>query len=167
MAEDAREKLIRYLNDTHAAEEAAIPSMEAIRDEAIDADLKRAIEQHIAVTRSQADRLEARIHALGGTVNRAKSLVNTVIGVGSHLVNLFHDKEDKQTQDLIKATALEQFEVSTYAALETYAESVGDSETARLAREIGAEEEQARQTLARLVPQVAAYALNRTEPVRI
>jgi len=163
MAEDAREKLIRYMNDAHAAEEAGIQSMEAIYDETTVPEVKTAFQEHITVTRLQADRLESRITALGGTVNRGKSLVDSLIGIGSHLSNMFHDKEDKQTQDLVKATALEQFEVGAYTSLAAYSDAVGDTETARLAREILNEEEQARERLLALIPRVAALAINRTE----
>ncbi len=103
MAEDSKERLLRYLNDAHAAEVGAMGAMKDIVAEATDADLKAAVNEHLVVTQSQADRLEARILALGGDKAEGKSLVNSIIAKGSSLLNIFHDKEDKQTQDAIKA----------------------------------------------------------------
>ncbi len=162
MAEDVKERLLRYLNDAHAAEDGALASLKDIAAEATDPDVRQAVTEHIAVTQSQADRLEARILALGGDKAQGKSIVNTIIGKGSSLLNIFHDKEDKQTQDVIKAYSLEHFEVGMYTSLKAYADAVGDNETAQLAQTIMAEEQQAGERLLRLIPQVAVAAVAKT-----
>jgi ferritin-like metal-binding protein YciE len=145
MAENAKDRIVRYLADAHASE---IGSLHALNDIA---------------AQSQADRLEARLNALGAKSNSVKAAVNTIIGKGSDLLNAFHDQEDKQTQDVIKAYALENFEVAFYTAMHTYAAGVGDHETAQLAKMILGEEQLAGERLLRLIPQLAQQAVAKTE----
>ncbi len=162
MAETATDKTIRYLQDSYAAEQGGLKAMQAMLAEATDPDLKTVVSDHLQVTESQAQRLEARITALGGTVSGGKSVLDSIVAIGSHFVNIFHDKEDKQTQDVVKAASLEEFEIGAYTALKAYASAVGDVETAQLADTIISEETLARERLARLVPQIATLALNKT-----
>ncbi|MEO7720162.1 MAG: DUF892 family protein [Capsulimonas sp.] len=159
MAEDVKEQLLRYLNDAHAAEDGGVASLKDIAAEATDADVRTAITEHIAVSQSQADRLKARILALGGDKAEGKSLINTIIGKGSDLLNIFHDKADKQTQDIIKAYSLEHFEIGMYTSLKAFADAIGDHETAQLADTIMGEEQLAAERLLRLIPQVAKLAV--------
>ncbi len=162
MAEESKERLLRYLNDAHAAEEGGLAAMKDVAAEATNADLKAAVNEHLVVTQSQADRLKARILALGGDKVEGKSLVNSIIAKGSSLLNIFHDKEDKQTQDAIKSYSLEHFEVGIYTSLKAYADSIGDVETAQLADTIMGEEKMAAERLLRVIPQLAASAVGKT-----
>lgn len=162
MAEDSKERLLRYLNDAHAAEEGGLAGMKDIAAEVTDTDFKAAVSEHMVVTQSQADRLEARILALGGDKAEGKSLVNSIIAKGSSLLNIFHDKEDKQTQDAIKAYSLEHFEVGMYTSLKAYADSIGDVETAQLADTIMGEEKMAAERLLRVIPTLAVSAVDKT-----
>jgi len=165
--EDKNKRLLRYLNDAYAAE---VGGLMALKDLAILAEqepaLKGVVEEHIRVTQFQAERLTHRILALGGDKSEPKAFVNSAIAKGSSVVNMFHDKEDKLTQDLIKAYAFEHFEVGTYIALATYAESIGDGETARLASQIMDEERRAGNQLERFIPASAQKAIYRTAEFR-
>ncbi len=160
--EDRKERLVRYLNDAHAAEEGGLAALKDIAREADDPDVRRAVDDHARVTRTQISRLETRIRELGGGKAAGKGLVDTALAKGSQLVNAFHDKEDKQTQDVIKAYSLEHFEIGMYTSLRAYAEAIGDKETARLAGTLIGEEQQAAERLQRLIPRLAASAVNRT-----
>ena len=128
-----------------------------------DANVRQVVAEHITVTQSQIERLEARIEALGGRKSEGKGLLNTIIGKGSDLLNIFHSHEDKQTQDLIKAYSLEHFEVGMYMSLEAYADAIGDTETARLATAFIAEEQMAAERVSRLIPEVAVSALKNSK----
>ena len=162
MAEDAKQRIVRYLTDAHAAEVGGLTSLKALADETTDSDVRAAATDHLTQSQSQADRLAARITALGGHVSGGKSLVDTLVSGASHLVNAFHDKEDKQTQDVIKAYSLENFEVGVYTSLKAYSNAVGDYETAQLAETIINEEQLAGERLLRLIPQVAVSAVSKT-----
>ena len=165
MAEDTKARIVRYLTDAHAVEVGGVSSLKDIAAETNDSAVRAAVQDHMMQTQSQADRLEARLTALGGKPNDGKGLLNTIVGKGSDLLNVFHDKEDKQTQDVIKAYALENFEVGMYTSLQAYADAVGDTETAALAKTIIGEEQQAGAKLLALIPQVAIQAVGKTAGV--
>jgi len=162
MAEDVKDKIIRYLQDAHAAEEGGLASLRDVMDSATDQDLKSCLEEHAKVTESQSSRLETRILALGAKKAEGKSLLNTLLGKGSDLVNIFHDKEDKQAQDAMKLFAFENLEVASYTALKSFADAAGDYETAQLAETILSEEQLAAERLLRLIPQLARAPISNT-----
>ena len=162
MAEDVKEQLLRYLNDAHAAEVGGLSALKDIAGATTDAYVRQAVTDHIAVTQSQADRVNTRIQALGGNKSEAEGLLNSIIGKGSDLLNIFHSHEDKQTHDLIKAYSLEHFEVGMYTSLQAYADAIGDTETAHLAATLIDEEKMAAERFGRLIPQVATAALKNT-----
>jgi ferritin-like metal-binding protein YciE len=151
--------VIRYLNDSYAAEVGGIASLRDLAAETTDSDVKQAVEQHITVTQSQADRLTARILALGGDKSEPKGILNQVLAKTSGLLNVFHSKEDKQTQDLIKAYAFEHFEIGAYTSLHAYANAIGDHETAQLAQTIIGEEQLAAERFQRLIPRLAVASV--------
>ena len=159
MAEDTKAQLLRYLNDSYAAEVGGMASLRDLAAETTDADVKQAVEAHIMVTQSQADRVSARILALGGDKSEPKGIVNQFLAKTSGLANIFHSKEDKQTQDLIKAYAFEHFEIGAYTSLHAYAHAIGDTETAHLAETIISEEQQAGERFQHLIPQLAVTSV--------
>ena len=159
MAEDVKEQLLRYLSDAHAAEVGGLTSLKDLVEGTSDANVRQVVADHVTVTQSQIERLEARIEALGGGRSEGKGLLNTIIGKGTDLLNIFHSIEDKQTQDLIKTYSLEHFEVGMYMSIEAYADAIGDTETARMATAFIAEEQMAAERVSRLIPEVATSAL--------
>jgi ferritin-like metal-binding protein YciE len=160
--EDKTHRLIRYLNDTYATEMGGAAALDDLFRRTNDPDVRAVVVEHLVVTKSQAARLLERIRALGGSEADAKVAFQTLAAKGSKLINLFHDQEDKQTQDLIKTYALEHFEIGVYLSLAAYARAIGDEETARLADTIGAEERDAAQRMEALIPQVSVQAIRRT-----
>ncbi len=162
MAENATERVLRYLTDSHAAEVGGLEALQDLAKQATDPDVRAVVTAHISVTQSQIDRLHTRIGALGGKDAGGKNLLNSVIAKGSNLVNAFHDTADKQTQDVIKAYSFEHFEIGAYTSLQSYASAVGDTETAQLAASIIQEEKMAAEKMFALIPQVAVAALSKT-----
>lgn len=159
MAEDTKAQLLRYLNDSYAAEVGGMASLRDLAAETTDAELKQVVNDHIVVTQSQADRISARILALGGDKSEPKGIVNSLLAKASGAANIFHSKEDKQTQDTIKAYAFEYFEVGAYTSLQAFAKAIGDTETAQLAQTIMGEEKLAGDKLLSLIPQLAVMAV--------
>lgn len=159
MAENTKEQLLRYLNDSYAAEVGGLASLKDLAALATDSGLKQAVTDHIAETQSQADRVKARILALGGDVSEPKGALNTVLAKASGALNIGHSHEDKQTQDTIKAYSVEHFEVAAYTSLQAFANAIGDSETAQMAQTIIGEEQMAAERLQRLIPQLAVASL--------
>lgn len=159
MAENTKEQLLRYLNDSYAAEIGGMSALNDLAALATNAELKQAVTEHIAVTQSQADRIQARILALGGDKSEPKAILNEAMAKISSTLNIGHSHEDKQTQDTIKAYSFEHFEIGAYTSLKAYADAIGDHETVQLANTIIGEEQLAAERLQRLIPQLAVAAL--------
>ncbi len=159
MAEETKDQVVRYLNDSYAAETGGMTSLKDLVAETTDSDVRQAAQNHIAVAQSHADKVAARIQALGGDKSEPKGIFNSVLAKASGVLNIFHSKEDKQTQDLIKLYAYEHFAVGAYTSLEAYASAVGDAETAQLARSIIADKEKAGTQFLALIPQLAVASV--------
>ena len=141
--EHTNERTVRYLQDAHAAEVGIEKMLEKFADQAEAPEVAQLMREHLLVTRRQAERLEARIRSFGEEPSGSKGFFNSIMAKVSELMNAAHDEEDQRTQDLVKAYATEHLEIGMYESLAAYCESIGDSETAQLARELQAEEEQA------------------------
>lgn len=159
MAEDVKEQLLRYLNDAYAAEVGGLSSLKDLAAETSSSEIRQVVTDHITVTQSQADRLTARILALGGDKSEPKGILNQILAKTSGLLNVFHSHEDKQTQDTIKAYAFEHFEIGAYTSLKAYAGAIGDHETAQLAETIIGEEQLAAERLLRLIAPLAVTSV--------
>ncbi|AIE84173.1 ferritin-like domain-containing protein [Fimbriimonas ginsengisoli] len=163
MAENAKERLIRYLQDAHAAETGIDDVIKGFIDDTDDPNIKAVFQQHRIETQSQAQRLEARLKALGADPSGGKGFLNMVLARMSEIMHGAHDEYDKNTQNLIKAYSIEHLERGMYESLIAYSSVVGDDVTAALGRQIQAEEEATAQKLFPLIQQYAKTALAGTE----
>lgn len=145
--ETPQDRLLRYLQDAHAAEVGIVDVLKTFIDEVDFPDARTAFLDHLTVTQNQAQRLEQRLYALGSKPSGTKGFLNTVMGKLSDVMHAAHDPYDKTTQDLIKAYATEHLEIAMYTSLEAYSQQLGDQETATLAREIRSEEKEAAQKI--------------------
>jgi ferritin-like metal-binding protein YciE len=163
MAETAKERIVRYLQDAHAAETGIDDVLAGFINDTDDPSIKAVFEEHRAVTKTQAQRLEQRLTALGEKPSGGKGFLNMIMAKMSELMHGAHDEYDKNTQNLIKAYATEHLERGMYESLIAYATAVGDTETAQLGREIQKEEEQTGERLFPLIQQYAKTALAGTQ----
>ena len=162
MAETPQDRLIRYIQDAHASEVGIVTVLEDFIAEIENPQVKAAFQEHLIVTQSQAQRLEQRLVALGSGTSDGKGILNKLMGKVGDLMHAAHDVEDKTTQDLIKAYATEHLEIGMYASLASYAEAVGDTQTAQLALQIQAEEKEAADKIFPMIALTAKAALANT-----
>ena len=162
MAEETKDKTVRYLNDAYAAESGGASEIQQVSKDATDADVKATLNDHATQARIHADLINARIQSLGGDKSEAKSGFNTLIGKASHLANIFHDDSDKQTQDVIKLLSLAHFRAGAYSSLNAYSKAVGDAETADLAQSLMQEDLKGADQLLTLIPGLAVAAVGQT-----
>ena len=154
--ETSQDLIKRYLEDAIAAEKSFETQLDAFSKEGDNPAVKAAFAQHSLETKSQYQRLELRIEALGGTASAAKSVLAHIFGMVPQAGKLGLEKEERTTQNLMIAFAVENSELAMYEAMATVAEAAGDSITAKLAREIQAEEKAAAEKVWKLLP-VAAH----------
>jgi len=133
--ESNQDRLIRYLDDAWAVEKALVGMLKDMADEVNDASVKAAFQEHREVTHQQEENLEARIRALGKEPSGGKGFFNQMVGKIGDVIQGAHDPYDKTTQDLMKGFATENFEMAMYQSLESYANAIGDTATAELARQ--------------------------------
>jgi ferritin-like metal-binding protein YciE len=162
------EKIVQYLNEAHATEMGLVRVLQSQIAMTPRGDYRRALEQHLRETRSHADRVQRRLRELGGPANPITAsigLVETMIG---QMVAL-----SKTPLDLVRGTsgdekilknakdtcATEALEIATYRAIDELATRTGDDVTAKLARDIRAEEERMLDTVYRLLPELVDNVL--------
>ncbi len=161
MAETSTDVIKRYLEDAIAAEKSFETQLQGFAMEGDDAAAKAAFHQHALETKQQYERLTARLQSLGGSPSGAKSLLAHIFGLTPKTAQIGHEKEERTTQNLMMAYAVENSELAMYEALATAAESAGDTQTAALARDIQAEERATAEKIWKLIPTSAVQAFQR------
>lgn len=161
MAETSADVIKRYLEDAIAAEKSFETQLQGFASEGDDAFAKDAFHQHALETKQQYERLTARLESLGGNPSGAKSLLAHIFGLSPKTAQIGHEKEERTTQNLMMAYAIENSEIAMYEALATTAEAAGDTQTEALAREIQAEEKATAEKVWKLIPGSAAQAFAR------
>ncbi len=161
MAETSADVIKRYLEDAIAAEKSFETQLEGFSKEGDDAAAQSAFSQHAVETKRQYERLTARLEALGGSPSGTKSFLAHVFGLSPKVAQLGHEKEERTTQNLMMAYAVENSEIAMYEALASVAEASGDSQTASLARQIQAEEKATAEKVWKLLPKAAVQAYQR------
>ena len=158
---DPKDRMIHYLQDANAAE---VGILEMLEDAVglLDEPAKGAVREHLEQTKSQARRLEQRLEALGGDRSGSKGFMNTLMAKFGSKMDIGHDEIDRQTMCLIKLYATEHLERGMYESMAAFAESIGDMETANLAREIQKEEERAGEKVYPMIREYAMQALGAT-----
>jgi len=148
----------RYLEDAIAAEKSFETQLEGFAKEASLPEVQSMFQQHAAETRTQYELLTSRLEALGGSTSTIKSFLAHLFNSAPKVAQAGHEKEERTTQDLMMAFAVENAEVAMYEALFVAAETAGDSETAALARRIQAQEQETADKVWRVIAPAATQA---------
>ena len=142
---------------------------------------KNRLREHLSETKRHAKEVSRRIKQLGGTAERidvpgpdALAEVAQMAVAGAQRAAALAQgrvhalrgtsKEEKQLKNARTEYTAEADEIATYTAIITVAESVGDGETAKLARSILREEERMRSFLEKEIPRMAAAVLSAEVP---
>ena len=161
MAETSADVIKRYLEDAIAAEKSFETQLEGFSKEGDDSAAKSAFSQHAVETKRHHERLTARLEALGGSASGAKSFLAHIFGLSPKAAQIGHEKEERTTQNLMMAYAVENSEIAMYEALASVAQAAGDTQTSALAREIQAEEKTTAEKVWKLLPNASVQAYQR------
>lgn len=141
MADDNVQDIIRrYLKDAIAAENSFESQLRGFASEGDNTMVHSLFQQHAEETRSQIQRLEARLSELGDSPSTIKSFMAHMFNFAPKAASLGHEEAERVTQNLMIAFAVENSEIAMYESLATVAEAIGDTTTASLARQIQSEE---------------------------
>jgi ferritin-like metal-binding protein YciE len=136
-------KLVQYLNEAYGKEKELETALEAHIAMTTRAPYKKRLKQHLRETKSHAKLVERRIKKLGGGGSTVQTLVGKATAAAKGPLHMVRGSGEQEK--MLKNAKTEYFneheEISTYLAIETFAEKVGDKETAKLARGIRREEE--------------------------
>jgi len=136
-------KLVQYLNEAYGKEKELETSLEAHIGMTTKAPYKKRLKQHLKETKSHAKQLERRIKKLGGGGHAIQSVVAKATAAAKGPLHAVRGSGEQEK--MLKNAKTEYFneheEISTYLAIEVFAEKASDKETAKLARDIRREEE--------------------------
>jgi ferritin-like metal-binding protein YciE len=136
-------KLVQYLNEAYGKEKELETSLEAHIAMTTKAPYRKRLKQHLKETKSHAKQLERRIKKLGGGGHAIQTVVGKATAAAKGPLHAL--RGDGEQEKMLKNAKTEYFneheEISTYLAIEIFAEKVSDKETAKLARDIRREEE--------------------------
>jgi ferritin-like metal-binding protein YciE len=143
--------LRRYLADVVAAEQSSEARLNEMSGEGDHSAARLLFAQHADETRSQCQRLRARLDALGGSPSGLKAALAHLSALIPKTAHMGHDDSEIATQNLIFGYALEHEEIAMYEALASTAASAGDLQTEQLARDIQKEERHAAEMIWHLI----------------
>ncbi|HEX7279343.1 MAG TPA: DUF892 family protein [Solirubrobacterales bacterium] len=136
-------KLVQYLSEAYGKERELETALQAHIAMTAKGPYKKRLQQHLKETKAHAKQVERRIKKLGGGGQTLQSVVGKVTAAAKGPLHAV--RGDSEQEKMLKNAKTEYFneheEIATYLAIETLAEKVQDSETAKLARAIRREEE--------------------------
>jgi len=136
-------KLVQYLSEAYGKERELEAALQAHIAMAEKGPYKKRLQQHLKETKSHAKQVERRIKKLGGGGQTLQGAVGKVAALAKGPLHAI--RGDSEQEKLLKNAKTEYWneheEIATYLGIETLAEKVGDSETAKMAKAIRREEE--------------------------
>ncbi len=163
---DRDSKLVQYLNEAYGKEKELEAALEAHIGMTSRAAYKKRLQQHLRETKDHARRVERRIKQLGGdpqTRQRLAGQASAALKGPVHALRGTGDDE-RQLKNAKTEYSEEAEEIATYSAIEAFAQSVADRDTAKLARGIKREEERMANYLERLIPQLVRAVVRAEVP---
>ena len=163
---DRDSKLVQYLNEAYGKEKELEAALEAHIGMTTRAPYKRRLQKHLRETKDHARRVERRIKQLGGDPQTLQRLTGKATAALKGPVHALRGSGENER--LLKNAKTEYSEeaeeIATYSAIEAFAESVSDRETAKLARAIKRDEERMAGYLERLIPQLTRAVVRAEVP---
>ena len=131
--ENLQELMIEELRDIYNAETQLTKAMPRMAKKASNPQLKKAFETHLRETEGHVDRLKKIFDKLGKKPTGKKcAAMEGLIEEGKDMMG--EDMEDDVMDAALISAAqkIEHYEIASYGTVRTWAQQMGDSETARL-----------------------------------
>jgi ferritin-like metal-binding protein YciE len=155
------EQLVSYLTDVHSTEQNALTQLKTGAEAAGHPRLAEAFREHLAETQEQERLVRERLQAHDAEPSKLKDAAQK----GGAMVTGTVAKAAPDTTGklAIQAYAFEHLEIASYRMLRVVAERAGDQETARVAEQILAQEQEAASKLDALLEDVSAYDVDQQQ----
>ena len=159
-------KLIQYLNEAYGKEKQLETALQAHISLTTRPPYKKRLQQHLKETKQHAKLLERRVKKLGGTPDAgpdipgpAEAVANLAGRAVAAAQGPLHALRGTGEAEKMLKNAKDEYheeaeEIANYTSIEALAETVGDKETAKIARGIKREEERMAKFLEKLIPQL-------------
>ena len=164
----------QLLAEAHSAETALIQTLGAHISMTPPSEYRRGLEAHLRETRGHADKVSRRLLELGFRKNPiqighgiAQNVLKNTMSIAKAPVDMVRGKsiEEKLVRNARDEAMTEAHEIATYDTIESVATSIGDNETAQLARQIRADEERMLESLREIIPTLASEMVREQVPV--
>lgn len=161
-------KLVQYLSEAYGKERELEAALQAHIAMTVKGPYKKRLQQHLKETKAHAKQVERRIKQLGGgqTLQSAVGKLQAAAKGPLHAI-----RGGGEQEKMLKNAKTEYFneheEIATYLAIETLAEKVRDSETAKLARAIRREEERMASFLQGQIKSLTTAVVREDIPARL
>ena len=164
-------KLLQYLNEAYGKERELETALQAHIGMTTQKTYAKRLRDHLHETKGHARQLEQRIKKLGGDrPARVQSAAGQAIGQAKSLAKgpLHMVRGTGEAEKMLKNAKTEYSneheEIATYIGIETLAESLGDTDTAKMARSIRREEERMARFLEQQIPRLTKAVVREEIP---
>ena len=149
--ETLHDLLVDELKDIYSAERQLVKALPKMARAASSPELKRAIEEHLAVTEEQVQRLEQIFEQIDDTPRGKKCRgMEGLIEEGAEVIDQTGDNDVIDAGLIGAAQKVEHYEIAAYGTARAHAEAMGHDQIARLLEQSLTEEEEADRTLSEL-----------------
>jgi len=157
--ENLQQLFVKELRDLYDAENQIVDALPKMISAAHHPELKSALQQHLQVTRQQVSRLDQIFQKLNqkATGETCKGMKG-VIKEGEEIVSAGGDESTVDAGIISAAQRVEHYEMAGYGTVRTYAQLLGQQETARLLQQTLDEEAEADEKLTQIARSVNVEA---------
>src|SRR5688500_17489653 len=163
----------QLLAEAHSAETALVQTLGAHISMTPPGEYRRGLEAHLRETRGHADNVQRRLTELGCRKNPAQigvgiaqNLLKNTLSMAKAPVDMIRGKsiEEKLVRNARDEAVTETLEIAMYDTIENVALTIGDNESAQLARQIRADEERMLDSLRQIIPTLAGGMVREQVP---
>ncbi|MFT3891153.1 MAG: DUF892 family protein [Anaerolineales bacterium] len=158
MDDNRKDTLTTWLKDAYAMEKGIEEILERQIDQAKDMPEAQAkLREHLALTKTHADRVKGCVERLGDNVSHVKSglanMLGAIQGMSTAMAN------DKMLKNAMANYAIEYFEISAYMANAEAARELGHEDIAQVCDSIMREEQEMADWLEMQIPMVTRHVM--------
>ena len=146
-----RKLYVEELKDIYSAEKQLLQALPKMAKKAQNAQLKRAFEDHLAVTQEQVNRLETIFEGLGKAARGKKcKAMEGLVEEGKEVMQEDMEPEVMDAALIAIAQKVEHYEIASYGTVCSYARLMGEEQAAKLLQQTLNEEGDADKLLTQL-----------------
>ncbi len=154
-----RDLYVEQLRDLYDGENQIIKALPKMIESTDSDDLRSALEEHLEITRQQAQRLETIFQGLGQSAKAQKCKgMEGIIKEGSEVLKEDMAESVKDAAIIASAQRVEHYEIAGYGTVRTYAELLGEDKAVELLEQTLEEEKEADEKLSQLAEEINVEA---------